>query len=201
MAFCLTVVDVYDFFFIFWKLYFLLKPEFLAMSISHPLKHCQSLYNEPLFSPALLLPLSLVHGFVFYRGPAILSTHGAIPAVLRDKIASHCCCCYWVLHYYGMFPTYSIPLPCLNAFVYLFLNSEKVQWVSLKTEHGYIIVTKKKKKSTRLDSPLPFNKSFHLSFSFNIWFSLWDNSSRDCEKGLGTPACTGELRSMHPILQ
>lgn len=96
------------------------------------------------FSPALLLPLSLVHSFVSYRDPVFLSTHSAVPPVLRGEITSHSYCCYWVLHYYGMFPTFSIPLPCLNAFVYLFLNSEKLQWVSLKTERGYIIVRRKK---------------------------------------------------------
>lgn len=110
-----------------------------------------------------------MHGFVFYRGHVFLSTHGDVPTVLKENIISHFYCCYWVLHCCGiLLPTFNIALPCLNAFVCLFLNSGKVQWVSLRTEHEYITVIKNN-ISTR--SPLPFNKSFHLSLIFGFFTS------------------------------
>ena len=108
-----------------------------------------------------------MHGFVFYRGHIFLSTHGDVPAVLKEETTSRFYCCYWVLHCYGMLPTFSTPIPCLNACICLFFNSGKVQWVSLRTEGEYITVMKNN-ISMRYESPLPFNKSFHYGRTLQV---------------------------------
>ena len=102
-----------------------MRTEFLAMSIIHSLRLCQSF---SLWSP--FLPFSIKCCVWFFSAVSMLPTHlsrthSVFLSVTKDEIAYCHDCCYWALHGYGMLSPLCIPLLYLNTLIYLFLNLKK----------------------------------------------------------------------------
>lgn len=159
MAFSPTVVDVYENFWFSENCIFYWKQNSCPCLLVTPQALSESLPTASFFSFSLTASYSCAW-FRFLQKP-YLPKH--------PWWCSHCPRggnhISWLLLLFGPALLWDITdiqySTTTNAFVCLFLNSGKVQWV-FRTDGEYITVIKNN-ISTRFECPLPFNKPFHLS--------------------------------------